>query len=143
MPAALHYVLLVLILRSAHAEDVPQTRTRVRASRRMRTARGTPSCFETPRRSALEIWVRGRKARLLSMRAGRGRRILAKRTHLSCWPNEPKQSALLVLIQRSAHTEDVPQTRTRVRASRRMRTARGTPSCFETPRRSALKIWVS
>ena len=43
--------------------------TCVRASR---TVRAAPSCFETPRRSALKICVRGPKARLLSMRAGEG-----------------------------------------------------------------------
>ena len=40
----------VLIPRSAHAQALPRIRTRVRASRRMRT--DTPSCFET-HRSAL------------------------------------------------------------------------------------------
>jgi hypothetical protein len=39
-----------------------------------------PSCFETPRWNALKICVRGRKARLLSMRAGEGSAFLAKRT---------------------------------------------------------------
>src|SRR5262249_60072896 len=49
--------------------DVSQTRTRVRASRRMRTA--APSCFET-HRSAFGLWrgLRSRRAAtLLSMRA--------------------------------------------------------------------------
>ena len=66
--------MLVLILRSARAEKVPQTGTRVRASRRMRTApisglpeigriqfpsrlqpTWVPSCFET-HRGALGLW---------------------------------------------------------------------------------------
>src|SRR5262249_37332669 len=38
MERALLYALVVLILRSARAEKVPQIRTRVRASRRMRTS---------------------------------------------------------------------------------------------------------
>src|SRR6516165_2992498 len=53
--------------------DVSQTRTRVRASRRMRTAAARPSCFET-HRSAFGVRKRlrsRRAARLLSMR-GRG-----------------------------------------------------------------------
>jgi len=44
-------VLSRLILRSAHAGRLPQIRSRVRASRRMRTA-VHPSCFETAARSA-------------------------------------------------------------------------------------------
>src|SRR5215471_20167704 len=63
--------MLVLILRSAHAQALPQSRTRVRASRRMRTATAWPSCFET-HRSALGLWKRLRSrlaAMLLSMRA--------------------------------------------------------------------------
>jgi len=44
--------MLVLILRSAHAQALPQSRTRVRASRRMRTATAWPSCFETHRSAA-------------------------------------------------------------------------------------------
>src|SRR5262249_9220424 len=67
--------MLGLILRSAHAEVLPQTRTRVRASRRMRTGEGrVPSCFET-HRSALGLLKRLRSrpaAMLLSMRAGAG-----------------------------------------------------------------------
>src|SRR6516165_7290648 len=70
--------------------DVSQTRTRVRASRRMRTAAGWPSCFET-HHSAFGVRKRLRSRRaamLLSMRArGRARFgetkptvILAKRT---------------------------------------------------------------
>ena len=39
----------ILILRSAHAQALPQSRTRVRASRRMRTTTAWPSCFETHR----------------------------------------------------------------------------------------------
>src|SRR5262249_53734234 len=61
-----------LILRSADAEDVPQTCRRVRASRRMRTDTAWPSCFET-HRSAFGLWRRLRSRRaamLLSMRAG-------------------------------------------------------------------------
>src|SRR5262245_2167688 len=63
--------MLVLILRSAHAQALPQARTRVSASRRMRTATTWPSCFET-HRSALGLWKRLRSrpaAMLLSMRA--------------------------------------------------------------------------
>jgi hypothetical protein len=74
--------MVVLILRSAHAEDVPQTCRRVRASRRMRTDTAWPSCFET-HRSALRLRKRLRSRRaamLLSMR-GRGRRAF--------WRNEP------------------------------------------------------
>jgi len=51
--------------------DVSQTRTRVRASRRMRTAAGWPSCFET-HHSAFGVRKRLRSRRaamLLSMRA--------------------------------------------------------------------------
>jgi hypothetical protein len=45
-----YYAMFVLILRSAHAKDVLQTRTCVRASRRMRTSHWcVPSCFETHR----------------------------------------------------------------------------------------------
>src|SRR5215470_16499714 len=67
--------LLVLILRSAYAEEIPQTRTGVRASRRMRTA--APSCFET-HRGALGLWkyLRSRAAAmLLSMRASTNPRL--------------------------------------------------------------------
>src|SRR5262249_26594303 len=82
--------MLVLILRSGRAEKVPQTGTRVRASRRMRTApisglpeigriqcpsrlqpTWVPSCFET-HRGALGLWKHLRShpaAMLLSMRA--------------------------------------------------------------------------
>ena len=52
--------------------DVSQTRTRVRASRRMRTAAAWPSCFET-HRSAFGVRKRLRSRRaamLLSMRGG-------------------------------------------------------------------------
>src|SRR5215831_2433810 len=73
----------VLILRSAHAQALPQSRKSVRASRRMRTATAWPSCFET-HRSAL----RPRKrlcsryaATLLSMRASVVGGGLAKRSH--------------------------------------------------------------
>ena len=55
-------------------EMVPPTRTRVRASRRMRTAAVWPSCFET-QRSALRPWKHLCSlcaALLLSMRAGEG-----------------------------------------------------------------------
>src|SRR5262244_2319957 len=73
--------LAVLILRSARAGGVSQTRTGVRASRRMRTT--TPSCVET-RRSVLGPWKRlrsGSAAMLLSMRA-RG---------TAFWRNEPNE----------------------------------------------------
>ena len=78
---------VVLILRSAHAEDVPQTCRRVRASRRMRTDTAWPPCFET-HRSALRLWKRLRSrpaAMLLSMRA-RGRRVVPAKagTHDHC-----------------------------------------------------------
>jgi hypothetical protein len=55
-------------------EMVPSTRTRVRASRRMRTAAVWPSCFETHRSAArLRKELRSRRAALLlSMRAGEG-----------------------------------------------------------------------
>ena len=53
--------LSVLILRSARAGAVPQNRTRVRASRRMRTATAGPSCFET-HRSARRLWKRLRSS---------------------------------------------------------------------------------
>src|SRR5262245_43959961 len=60
----------VLILTSPDAQALPQSRKRVRAARRMRTATAWPSCFETPR-----------CARLLSMRATvRG----------AFWPNEAR-----------------------------------------------------
>src|SRR5215813_1295716 len=44
--------MVVLILRSAHAQALPQSRKGVRASRRMRTATAWPSCFETHRSAA-------------------------------------------------------------------------------------------
>src|SRR5262249_45577791 len=92
-------VRLVLILRSAQAEDIARIRTRVRASRRMRT--DTPSCFETHRSARrLGKHLRSRRAAMpLSMRA-RGRRafwrnepngLLAKRTQPALWRNEPNE----------------------------------------------------
>src|SRR5215467_2759574 len=74
--------MFVLILRSAHAEEVSQMRARVRASRRMTTA--APSCFETHRSARrLRRHLHSRRApMLLSTRAG-ARRILAKRTQVS------------------------------------------------------------
>src|SRR5262249_2136145 len=53
---ALLYALVVLILRSARAEKVPQIRTRVRASRRMRTS----------------DWVRPHASRRIAAHLGRG-----------------------------------------------------------------------
>jgi hypothetical protein len=78
----------VLILRSAHAERVPQTRTRVRASRRMRTNHCVRPCFETHRSAPSVRMHLRRAARLLSMRARRAAHfgqtnpgvILAKRS---------------------------------------------------------------
>src|SRR6516225_3787792 len=64
--------MLVLILRSAHTEVLPQTRTRVRASRRMRTgeeARALMLRDASQRGSGVEAPV---LAMLLSMRAGAG-----------------------------------------------------------------------
>src|SRR2546422_10373784 len=49
--------MLVLILRSAHAQTLPQSRKSLRASRRMRTGTVWPSCFET-HRSAPRRWAR-------------------------------------------------------------------------------------
>src|SRR5262249_15042267 len=76
--------MLVFILRSAHTEVLPQTRTRVRASRRMRTGEGrVPSCFET-HRSAVRVWKHlcsRRAATLLSMRAGAGGAFWRNETH--------------------------------------------------------------
>jgi hypothetical protein len=49
----LQYALLVLILRSAHAQALPQSRTRVRASRRMRTCDSV--CPHASRRIAAHL----------------------------------------------------------------------------------------
>src|SRR5215467_493106 len=74
--------MLVLILRSAHAEGVRQIRTRVRASRRMRTSK----CMRphASRRIAAQRCRGGRvlvrAAMPLSMRGEDARRILAKRS---------------------------------------------------------------
>src|SRR5262249_16665509 len=94
-------VIFVLILRSAHPDDIARIRTSGRASRRMRT--DTPSCVE-PRRRARRLGkqLRSRRAAMpLSMRA-RGAAhfgetnptgILAKRTQRAFWPNEPRRGA--------------------------------------------------
>ena len=63
--------IVVLILRSAKAQQAPQIRASLRASRRMRTAAATPSYFET-HRSAPWLWNvprSPRSATLSSMRA--------------------------------------------------------------------------
>src|SRR5262249_1815580 len=69
----------VLILRSARAEGVSQTRTGVRASRRMRLR--YPSCFET-HRSATTLGRRRARARCDAPQHGGedARRILTKRS---------------------------------------------------------------
>src|SRR4051794_34322881 len=64
--------MLVLILRSAHAEDVPQTRTRVRASRRMRTSHRVRPLASRRIAAYFRLGKQlrsGRAARLLSIRA--------------------------------------------------------------------------
>jgi hypothetical protein len=81
--------MLVLILRSAHAQALPQSRKGLRASRRMRaaTVRG-PSCFET-HRSAAELGKHPysfRAARLLSMRA-RGAAYFRRTNPRPFWPS--------------------------------------------------------
>src|SRR6516164_6673655 len=74
--------MLVLILRSAYAEDVRQIQTCVRASRRMRTSK----CIRphaSRRIAAQRCWAGGvlaHAAMLLSMRGEDARRILAKRS---------------------------------------------------------------
>src|SRR5215471_18600297 len=74
--------MLVLILRSAHAEDVRQIRTCVRASRRMKTSK----CMRphaSRRIAAQRCWgdgVLASAAMLLSMRGEDARCILAKRS---------------------------------------------------------------
>ncbi len=62
--SCVYQALAVLVLRSVHAQHVPQTCTRVHASRRMRTARRAPSCFET-HRSALSLWTHRFRAAML------------------------------------------------------------------------------
>src|SRR5262245_28649949 len=67
-----------------HPEERAYRRRAANSKARARVSKdedghGAPSCFETPRLSALNICVRGRKARLLSMRAGEGSAF---------WPNE-------------------------------------------------------
>jgi hypothetical protein len=81
--------MLVLILRSAHAQALPQSRKGLRASRRMRaaTVRG-PSCFET-HRSATELGKHPysfRAAMLLSMRA-RGAAYFRRTNPRPFWPS--------------------------------------------------------
>jgi hypothetical protein len=94
---ALQLAMFVLILRSADAEDVSQTRTCVRASRRVRTA--TPSCFETHRSArGLRKHLRSRRAAtLLSMRAG-ARRILAKRTQRVPLGSSPRKRGPITTV---------------------------------------------
>src|SRR5262245_56112231 len=88
--------MLVLILRSAHAEDVRQIRTCVGASRRM----GTSKCIRphaSRRIAAQRCWAGGvfaRAAMLLSMRGEDVRRILAKRSHLGSMPADPCEADL-------------------------------------------------
>src|SRR5215813_14833603 len=84
--------MLVLILRSAHAEDVRQIRTCVRASRRMRTSQ----CMRphaSRRIAAQRCWAGGvlvRAAMLLSMRGEDARRILAKRSQRILLGSSPR-----------------------------------------------------
>jgi hypothetical protein len=114
----------LLILRSAHAQAVPQTRTRVRASRRMRTSH----CVRphASRRIAARVG-RGKHLRLRrrqvgftrlaplkrpisskpeigcdSMRA-RGAAHLAKRTQSAFWRNEAKRGVRGVWSARSTN----------------------------------------
>src|SRR5262249_21500302 len=71
---------IVLTLRSAHAEDAPQTRTRVRAPRRMRTGHCVyphTSRRIAARRGCGTICARVALRCSLSMRAGVGTRIAA------------------------------------------------------------------
>ena len=60
--------------------DVSQTRTRVRASRRMRTAAGWPSCFET-HHSAFGVRKRLRSRRAAMLLSMRGRGSINLRLH--------------------------------------------------------------
>ena len=74
--------MLVLILRSAHAEDVRQTsNARARVSKDEDEQVHAPSCFETHRSATMPGRRRAqRAAMLLSMRGEDARRILAKRS---------------------------------------------------------------
>jgi hypothetical protein len=80
-----YYAMLVLILRSAYAEDVPRIRRRVRASRKMRT--GDWVRPHASRRIAAHLGFGSscarRAAMLLSMRATVRGAFLAKRTQVS------------------------------------------------------------
>src|SRR5437016_10345532 len=62
--SCVYQALAVLVLRSVHAQHGPQTCPLVHESRRMRTARRAPSCFET-HRSALSLWTHRFRAAML------------------------------------------------------------------------------
>ena len=84
--------MLVLILRSAHAEDVRQTsNARARVSKDEDEPVHAPSCFETHRSApeAAPTSVLASAAMLLSTRADALVGILAKRTAFC--PNEAKR----------------------------------------------------
>src|SRR5262245_6815151 len=83
--------MLVLILRSAHTEVLPQTRTRVRASRRMRTrgARALMLRDASQRGSDVEAPVLAARCDAPQHEGRSGRCILAKRPSAGFGENEP------------------------------------------------------
>src|SRR5262249_49568452 len=88
------YAMLVLILRSAHTEVLPQTRTRVRASRRMRTGEGARALMlrdASQRGSGVAAPALAARCDAPQHEGRSGRCILAKRPNESC-SGRPRES---------------------------------------------------
>src|SRR5262245_49036289 len=77
--------MLVLILRSAHAQALPQNRKSVRASRRMRTTTAWPSCFETHRSAGRQRkHLRSRRTQVGFTRLARLKRPISGLPEIGC-----------------------------------------------------------